>query len=169
MQMLKSRSSAAMLMAAALTGSAATPIRLHPKNPHYFEFRGKAVALITSGEHYGAVINGPFDYRRYLDTLAKDGLNLTRLFCGSYIEIPGQSFGIRRNDLAPDPGKFVAPWVRGGDRFDLGQWNPEFFRRYKNFIDEAGKRGIVVEVTLFSSQYQEAHWKLRARSMRRIM
>jgi hypothetical protein len=30
------------------------PIRLHPANPHYFLFRGKAVALITSGEHYGA-------------------------------------------------------------------------------------------------------------------
>jgi hypothetical protein len=27
------------------------PLRLHPANPHYFLFRGKAVALITSGEH----------------------------------------------------------------------------------------------------------------------
>ena len=25
------------------------PIRLHPENPHYFLFRGKAVALVTSG------------------------------------------------------------------------------------------------------------------------
>jgi hypothetical protein len=158
--MLRSCSFAALVLSAALTGSAATPIRLHPKNPHYFEFRGKAVALVTSGEHYGAVINGAFDYRRYLDALAKDGLNLTRLFGGSYIEIPGQSFGIRRNDLAPEPGNFIAPWVRTGDKFDLDQWNPEFFRRYRDFLEEASKRGIVVEVTLFSSQYQEAHWKL---------
>ena len=54
---------------ALFTASAADPIRLHPKNPHYFEFRGKAIALITSGEHYGAVINGAFDFRRYLETL----------------------------------------------------------------------------------------------------
>src|SRR5580692_3452602 len=101
------------------------PVRLHPKNPHYFEFRGKAVALITSGEHYGAVLNGAFDYRRYLDTLAADGLNFTRLFGGSYIEVPGQSFGIRRNDLAPEPGRFIAPWARRGDKFDLDKWNPE--------------------------------------------
>lgn len=147
-------------MAAALTASAAPPIRLHPKNPHYFEFRGQTVALITSGEHYGAVINGPFDYRRYLDTLAKDGLNYTRLFGGSYIEIPGQSFGIQRNDLAPEPAHFVAPWAHSGDKFDLDQWNPEYFRRYRDFIAEAGKRGIVVEVTFFSSQYQEAQWKV---------
>ena len=158
--MPRSRRLTALAWFAVLTGSAATPIRLHPKNPHYFEFRGQAVALITSGEHYGAVINGGFDYHRYLDTLAKDELNLTRLFGGSYIEIPGQSFGIRRNDLAPGAGNFIAPWVRTGDKFDLDQWNPDYFRRYRDFIGEAGKRGIVVEVTLFSSHYQEAHWKL---------
>ena len=30
---------------------------------------GEAVALITSAEHYGAVLNVDFDYPRYLDTL----------------------------------------------------------------------------------------------------
>jgi len=149
-----------LVVAAVLIATAASPIRLHPKNPHYFEFRGKAVALITSGEHYGAVLNGAIDYRRYLDTLAADGLNFTRLFGGSYIELPGQSFGIRRNDLAPEAGKYVAPWARSGDKFDLDKWNPDYFTRYRDFLAEAGKRGIVVEVTLFSSQYQEAHWKV---------
>src|ERR1700720_2702999 len=90
------------------------PIRLHPANPHYFLFRGKAVALVTSGEHYGAVFNADFDYHRYLATLAADGLNYTRLFGGSYVEVPGKSFGILRNDLAPLPGRFIAPWARSG-------------------------------------------------------
>src|SRR5450755_2936996 len=85
------------------------PICLHPANPHYFLFRGKAVTLVTSGEHYGAVFNADFDYRRYLATLAADGLNYTRLFGGSYLEVPGKSFGILRNDLAPLPGRLVAP------------------------------------------------------------
>ena len=158
--MQRSRRLGLTIAIAVLTASAASPIRLHPRNPHYFEFRGKAVVLLTSGEHYGAVINGAFDYRRYLDTLAKDGLNLTRLFGGSYIEIPGQSFGIRRNDLAPEAGQFIAPWARSGDKFDLEKWNPAYFARYRDFLAEAGKRGIVVEVSLFSSQYQEAHWKV---------
>ena len=86
----------------------AEPIRLHPKNPHYFLYRGKAVALITSGEHYGAVFNADFDYHRYLATLEASGLNYTRLFGGSYVEVPAKSFGILRNDLAPAPGRFVA-------------------------------------------------------------
>src|SRR5881296_1325648 len=62
------------------------PLALHPANPHYFIFRGKPAVLITSGEHYGAVLNLDFDYVTYLDTLKKDGLNLTRTFTGSYVE-----------------------------------------------------------------------------------
>ena len=149
-----------VLVAIASRAPAADSIRLHPGNPHYFEFRGKAVALVTSGEHYGSVINEAFDYRRYLAALAADGLNYTRLFGGSYIEIPARSFGIRRNNLAPEPGRFVAPWAMSGGKFDLEQWNPKFFERYRDFLAEASKLGIVVEVTLFSSYYQEAHWTI---------
>jgi len=38
------------------------PIQLHPDNPHYFLWRGQPTVLITSGEHYGAVLNADFDY-----------------------------------------------------------------------------------------------------------
>jgi hypothetical protein len=144
------------------------PIQLHPQNPHYFLFRGKAMALITSGEHYGALFNADFDYRRYLDALAAAGMNYTRLFGGSYVEAPGKSFGILRNDLAPARGRFVPPWARstiegyagGGSKFDLEKWNPEYFSRLHDFLAEASKRGIVVELTFFSSQYGQLQWDL---------
>jgi hypothetical protein len=148
------------LLGAALLGlTAAEPIRLHPKNPHYFLFRGRAVALVSSGEHYGSVINGAIDYKRYLAALASDGLNYTRIFGGTYVEVPAHSFGIHRNNLAPGPGRFIAPWARsetpgyagGGDKFDLDRWNPEYFERFHAFLAEASRLGIVVEVTLFSS------------------
>ncbi len=71
-------------------------------------------ALITSGEHYGAVLNPDFDYHRYLVALEAGGLNYTRLFGGSYVEVPAKSFGILRNDLAPGPGRYLAPWARSG-------------------------------------------------------
>ena len=45
------------------------PIALHPENPHYFIYHGKPTILITSGEHYGAVLNLDFDYLPYLDEL----------------------------------------------------------------------------------------------------
>src|ERR1700693_2349084 len=44
----------------------AEPIRLNPTNPHYFLYQGKAIALVTSGEHYGSVINADFDFHKYL-------------------------------------------------------------------------------------------------------
>jgi hypothetical protein len=144
----------------ALTLSAAEPIRLHPENPHYFEFRGKPTVLITSAEHYGAVLNGAFDYVKYLDTLAKDGLNMTRIFNGVYREIPND-FGIRFNTLAPKDEDFVAPYAKtSGGKYDLGRWNPAYFARLKDFVAQAGKRGIVVEVTLFCTYYHDGMWQV---------
>src|SRR5450755_1940272 len=161
----------AILLGSALGAQAVekdAPIRLHPQNPHYFLFQGKAIALISSGEHCGAVFNADFDYHRYLDALASGGMNYTRLFGGSYVEVPGKSFGILRNDLAPAPGRFVAPWARsgsgeyagGGKKFDLERWNPEYLTRLHDFLAEAAKRGIVVEIGLFSSQYGELQWSV---------
>ena len=62
------------------------PLALHPDNPRYFLFRGKPAVLITSGEHYGAVLNRDFDIMGYLDELAAHGLTLTRTFTGVYCE-----------------------------------------------------------------------------------
>ncbi len=147
-------------LASAPKASAAEPLALHPNNPNYLRFRGKATILVGSGEHYGAVLNPDFDWRLYLETLAAARLNLTRLFVGSYYEKPG-AFGIRDNTLAPAPGRALLPWARsttpgaadGGAKLDLARWDPAYFQRLRAFVSEAGKRGIVVEVVLFSSHY----------------
>ena len=144
----------------AVPAAAGEPLARHKNNPSYLSFRGKATILVGSGEHYGAVVNPDFDHRRYLDTLAADGLNLTRLFVGTYYEKPGD-FGIGANTLAPASGRALVPWARsdtpgaadGGAKFDLSRWNAAYFERLRGFVAEAGKRGIVVEVVLFSSYY----------------
>jgi len=139
---------------------AAQPIALLPANPHYFVYGGKPTVLVTSGEHYGAVLNGKFDYRKYLDTLAADGLNHTRIFTGLYREVPG-SFNIARNTLAPEESDFVSPFVRdAAGVYDLAAWNPAYWARLKDFLAEADKRGIVVEVCITTTHYNETHWKL---------
>ena len=132
------------------------PIGLHPDNPHYFVFKEKPTILITSGEHYGAVLNLDFDYVAYLDALSRDSLNLTRIFSGAYLE-PQGAFKIERNTLAPSRGKFICPWPRtetaghidGGNKFDLTKWNEDYFARLKNFMGEAEKRNVVVELAFF--------------------
>src|SRR5688572_18251123 len=144
----------------------AEPISLHPDNPHYFLFRGKPTVLVTSAEHYGAVINVEFDYQTYLDTLQKDGLNMTRVFTGAYRE-PSWGPG-DQNPLGPRDGKFLAPWARsatagaavGGNKFDLDRWDSAFFDRLKAFCQAASERGIVVEVVFLSQMYDERMWRL---------
>jgi len=146
--------------------AAADPIRLHPENPHYFLFRGRPTVLITSGEHYGAVLNLDFDYVKYLDALQAAGLNLTRTFSGVYREIPG-SFKIVANTLAPAPNRYLAPWARsqtpgysdGGNKFDLSQFDPAYFARLKDFLGQASRRGIVVELVLFCPMYRDELWQ----------
>lgn len=144
----------------------AQPIKLHPLNPHYLEYNGNPVILITSAEHYGAVLNPAFDYIKYLNTLQQDSLNYTRIFTGSmYWETEGD-FGIVYNTLAPARGTALSPWKRssvggnanGGNKFDLDQWDEAYFSRLKSFVEEAQKRGIIVEITLFSSVYSEKAW-----------
>jgi hypothetical protein len=158
---------AALLAAAAAAPAADRPLALHPDNPHYFLFRGKPAVLVTSGEHYGAVLNLDFDYRKYLKTLEADGLNLTRTFSGAYCE-PAGAFNIAENTLAPAKGRFIAPWARsdtpgyahGGNKFDLTRFDDAYFRRLKDFVVEAGRRGVVVEMNLFCPFYEEGQWKL---------
>lgn len=148
-----------VLLAAGLSALAAPPIRLHPENPHYFLFRGRPTTLITSGEHYGAVLNLDFDYKVYLAELQRHNLNHTRIFAGAYREVPG-SFSIANNTLAPKDDRFLSPWVREGNRFDLTRWDPRYFVRLKDFLREASRRGVVVELNLFCPFYKDEMWEV---------
>jgi hypothetical protein len=145
----------------------AEPIKLHPDNPHYFLWRGKPTVLITSGEHYGAVLNADFNYKKYLQTLQSHGFNLTRTFSGAYCE-PVGAFKIENNTLAPAKGRFICPWARsstpgyanGGNKLDLTKWNPAYFTRLREFVAQAGKCGVVVELVLFCPFYEDGMWQL---------
>jgi len=140
---------------------------LHPDNPHYFLWRGQPAVLITSGEHYGSVLNLDFDYATYLKELESLKLNLTRTFPGAYVE-PPTAFKIAGNTLAPAPGRFICPWARstqpgyanGGNKFDLTKWDEVYFRRLKDFMTQASRRGVVVELNFFTPFYEEDIWAL---------
>ncbi len=143
------------------------PLALHPQNSHYFIYHNQPTILITSGEHYGAVLNLDFNYKDYLDELQATSLNLTRTFSGAYVEPPG-AFHIEENTLAPSPLRFICPWARsneagysnGGNKFDLSTWDSAYFRRLKSFVAYAEQRNIIVEFTLFCPFYEDQQWQL---------
>lgn len=139
-----------------------TVLRVCGENPHYYEYGGKPVLLITSAEHYGAVINPDFDYAAYLDRLQEYGMNYTRIYPGAMVEVKGM-FGRAEDPLAPPLGRAVLPWARssepgcldGGNKFDLERWDEAYFARLHRFLDEARLRGIFVEICFFNCQYAE--------------
>lgn len=140
---------------------------LHPDNPRYFMFRGHPAVLVTSGEHYGALMNKAFDFDKYLETLHKDGLNNTRVFMGAYLE-PQNAFNIVNNTMAPSSGDYLSPWAQsqqpgyalGGNKFDLKKWNPAYFERLHQLLQKASELNIVLELTLFCPFYDESQWNI---------
>ena len=81
----------------------AEPIRLHPANPHYYLFNGQPTVLITSAEHYGAVVNLDFDYVKYLDALKAYGMNYTRIYAGAVLEMVDEY--VKGNTSGAEAGK----------------------------------------------------------------
>ncbi len=122
-----------------------THISLAKENSRYFAINGKPTLLITSGEHYGSLINGDLDYLTYFDTLARHGFNLTRTFSGLYRENPEGTL-IRHNTLAPT--HFISP---------LDEAYPS---RLRDYMAAANARGIVVEFVFFSFLYGDDLWQL---------
>jgi hypothetical protein len=135
----------------------------HPENPHYFIFNGEPVLLITSDQHYGAVVNLDFDYVTFLDTLAANGMNFTRIYPGAYIERDGEY--IKDNNLGARHGRHILPWaptsipgaheVLGGYKLDLNKWNDAYFLRLKDFISKAQERNIIVAIAFFNGMYPD--------------
>ena len=145
------------------------PIQINPVNQHYFLYRGEPLFLITSDQHYGAVTNLDFDYTVFLDTLAANGMNFTRIYPGAYIERDGEY--MPDNNLGARNGRQILPWVKttvsgahevlGGNKLDLDQWNGAYFKRLKDFLSKARDRNIIVDIAFFNGMYPD-RWEYQA-------
>jgi len=152
-------------MTALNMASAQEAVKISPDNPKYLLFKGKPLALISASEHYGSVINRPFDYEKYLDDAAAHKITMTRTFL-LYREM--QSARNPSSPCKPESPDYISPFVRKGPGkamdgepiYDLDEWNPEYFDRLHKFLDAASKRGIVVELTVFSNSYSPETWAL---------
>jgi len=141
------------------------PIRIHPENSKIFEFRGKPRVLVCATEHYGAVINRAFRYERYLADAAEKSQTLTRLFL---LFREQQHSRNPYSTCKPESTDYISPFPRTGPglavdglpKYDLDQWNPEFFDRLHGFLSLASDYGIVVEAVLFSNTYNDDIWML---------
>ncbi len=121
--------------------------------------------MVAASEHYGSVVNRRFDFERYLAEAGDKKQTVTRTFL-LYREL--QSARNPCSPVKPESPDYIAPWPRTGPgkamdgepKYDLDRWNPEYFERLHRFLSAASKRGIVVELTVFSNTYADNIWAL---------
>lgn len=147
------------LAVTALTATPATgPLRVNKENPRYFTDGtkgpdGSLRAIYLTGSHHwnnlqdsgklGKPLTEKFDYDGYLGLLERFNHNYIRMW----------SWEVGENDSYYDP----VPWVRTGPgtaldgkpKFDLKQFNPEYFERLRSRVIAARDRGIYVSFMVF--------------------
>ena len=107
------------------------PIAIHEANPFYWEYDGEPV-LLVGGSREDNLFNHPEGLEAHLDTLMANG--------GNYI----------RNTMSSrNPGN---PWpflqLEDG-RYDLEQWDPEYWERFENLVAMSAERDIIIQIEVW--------------------
>jgi hypothetical protein len=141
----------------------AGPLRVHPRNGRYFaDATGRAVYL--TGSHTWNNLSDvglgdpptPFDYSQYLDFLERHHHNFIRLWRWELTRWNAAATPQFTNlkdlfTVAPHPWKRTGPGTAldGKPRFNLEQFDPDYFERLRQRVRAAQARGIYVGIMLF--------------------
>ncbi len=122
----------------------ANAIQPWSKNPRYWQFQGKPTLLIG-----GTDDDNLFQWPReqlipQLDLLVRSG--------GNYV----------RNTMSDrrDKGFELYPFRQSPDgKYDLKQWNDEYWTRFETFLQETARRNIIVQIEVWDRfDYSREHW-----------
>jgi uncharacterized protein YjdB len=137
------------------TGSTG-PLRVSSRNRRYFETAAGQIVYLT-GSHTWSNLqdNGTtdpppaFNYSAYLDFLVAHGHNFFRLWTWEQAkwtaEISSPYWFSAGPYQRPGPGTALD----GKPKFDLNQFNQDYFDRVRARVQDAGTRGIYVSIMLF--------------------
>lgn len=107
-------------------------IRVNTKNPQYWQYKGKPVVLIG-----GSVEDNLFqipDIKEHLDLLKSIG--------GNYV---------RNTMSARDEGNVWQFKKLDNGKYDLDQWNSEYWKRFENFLKMTAERDIIVQIEMWAT------------------
>ena len=110
----------------------ANRIRPYAKNPYYWQYKGKPL-LLLGGSKDDNLFQIP-DLKEHLDLLVSVG--------GNYI----------RNTMSDrkKKGFEVYPFKKlPNGKYDLNQWNDEYWNRFRNLLRWAGQRDIIVQIEVW--------------------
>jgi hypothetical protein len=146
--------------AATFRTTALGPLRVHPSNPRYFT-DGSGKAIYLTGSHsfnnlqdsalVGQFVT-PFDYANYLNFLQAHNHNFIRLWASEGWEA-GSTVATY---TSPMPYKLVSGTYDNNPKYDLTQFDQNYFDRMRQRIILAGNKGIYVSVMLFQGWSTES-------------
>lgn len=148
------------------------PLRVSSTNPRYFEdIRGNIIYL-TGSHTWSNLVDirisdppEPFDFMKYLDWMKSYNHNFIRLWAWESLRWQSKSYNPDKiYTVYPHVWKRTGPGLAldGKPKFNLEEFDEEYFRRLKSRIESAYGRGIYVSVMLFegwSMQFAIDGWK----------
>ena len=151
------------------------PLEISSENPRYFtDGSGKAIYL-TGSHTWSNLVDmspqdppEPFDYIAYLEWMDQYNHNFFRLWTWELMAWDNSANEPDSNDyklhkVAPLPFMRTGPGkaLDGKPKFDLRQFNPEYFQRLRNRTEAAREHNIYASIMLFEGwglQRLEAGW-----------
>ncbi len=123
---------------AAFAGNAER-IQPYSENPYYWQYKGEPV-LLLGGSWQDNLFNHPIGLEKHLDLLVSVG--------GNYV----------RNVMSHRNRGNVFAFEQVNGKFDLDQWNEEYWRRFDNFLALTHERDIIVQIEIWATwDYYEDH------------
>jgi hypothetical protein len=123
-------------------------LAVYAGNPYYWQYHGRPVLLLGGSSNPPGGLNdeGMFLWPNLpatLDKLKAAGGNYTRCLVSG-----------RLRGATP-----LWPFARKGDRYDLDQWNDEYWRLFETFLQETQARDIITDVELWATfDYYREPW-----------
>jgi len=108
-------------------------IRPYPKNPRYWQLKGKPVLLLGGTDDDNLF--------QWTGKRLAEQLDLLKSVGGNYVRCTMSS---------RDKGN-VWPFRQVNGKHDLGQWNEEYWRRFENFLKATCQRDIIVQVEIWAT------------------
>ena len=118
-------------------------IRPYLQNPRYWQYKGKPV-LLLGGSEDDNLFQVP-DLKEHLDLLASVGGNTIRNTMSARAD---KGFEVRAFKKLPD------------GRYDLNQWNEEYWRRLEAMLELTHERDIIVQIEVWAfHDFNKGKWE----------
>ena len=132
----------AALLQSSVKGKNTDRIRPYVKNPRYWQYNGKPLMLLGGSKTDHIFLLD--DLKTHLDEIKAAGANYVR------------------NTMSQREGKHLKPHKMLPDgKFDLNQWNREYWRRFQNMLKWTAEREIIVQIEIWDRfDYATQHWQI---------